>query len=58
LGSGSSIVRLETKDIDATHAHVKKLTAEVEDIVPVEGVVKYFDFKDPSGNRFSYVQLW
>lgn len=57
IGGGSSIVRLETKDIDAAHELVKKLTSDVEEIVSVEGVVKYFDFKDPSGNRLSYVQL-
>lgn len=57
VGGGSSIVRFETKDIDAAHKRVKKLTSNVEDIILVEGVVKYFDFKDPSGNRLSYVQL-
>jgi len=57
VGGGSSIVRLETKDIDAAHELVKKLTSDVQDIVSVEGVVKYFDFKDPAGNRLSFVQL-
>lgn len=54
---GGSIVRFETKDIDAVHGLVKKLTSDVGDIETVEGVVKYFDFKDPAGNRLSYVQL-
>lgn len=57
IGGGSSIIRLETKDIEATHEQVKKLTAEIDAIEVVEGVVKYFDFKDPSGNRLSYVEL-
>lgn len=57
VGRGSSIVRLETKDIDAAHERVKKLTSDVEDIVSVKGVVKFFGFKDPAGNRLSYYQL-
>lgn len=57
LTVGGSIVRFETKDIEDVHKTVKVLTSEVDDITTVEGVVKYFDFKDPSGNRLSYVQL-
>lgn len=57
VGGGSSILRLETADIDTAHKRVKTLTRDVEDIVTVEGVVKYFDFKDPAGNRLSYVQV-
>src|SRR5688572_20019993 len=47
VGGGSSIVRLGTKDIDTAHKAARKLADPVEDIVTVEGVVKYFDFKDP-----------
>jgi len=54
---GGSIIRFETKDTEAAHRLVKKLTSEVDAIETVEGVVKYFDFKDPAGNRLSFVQL-
>lgn len=57
VGGGSSIIRLETDDIESAHAKVKELSSEVDDIETVEGVIKYFDFKDPAGNRLSYVQL-
>jgi lactoylglutathione lyase len=57
VGGGSAIVRLETDDITAAHERAKKLSSEVDDIETVEGVVKYFDFKDPAGNRLSYVEL-
>jgi lactoylglutathione lyase len=57
LGGGSSIVRLQTNNIDAEHQVVKKLAADTGDIEVVEGVVKYFDFKDPEGNRLSYYQM-
>ena len=56
-GGESSMIRFETKDIDAAYKLAKELTPDVEDIVTVEGVLKYFDFKDPSGNRLSYIQL-
>ena len=57
LGGESSIIRFEANDIEAAHMQAKKLASDVGDIVTVEGVIKYFDFKDPWGNRLSYVQL-
>jgi lactoylglutathione lyase len=58
VGGGSSVIRLETKDIESAHEQAKKLASDVNDIETVEGVVQYFDFKDPAGNRLSYVQLY
>lgn len=57
LQVGGSIIRLETHDIDAMHKKVKALKPDVGDIELVEGVVRYFDFEDPVGNRLSYYQL-
>jgi len=57
VGGDGSIVRLGTKDIDAMHKIVKNLTPDISDIELVEGVIRYFDFKDPAGNRLSYYQL-
>jgi predicted enzyme related to lactoylglutathione lyase len=57
VGGGSAVVRLQTDDIEAAHELAEKLASDVDDIETVEGVVKYFDFKDPSGNRLSYVQM-
>lgn len=57
VGGGSSIIRLSTDDIEATHARARKLSSDVDDIETVEGVIKYFDFKDPDGNRLSYYQM-
>jgi predicted enzyme related to lactoylglutathione lyase len=57
LAVGGSIVRFETKDIDTAHKRVKELTSDLEDIETVEGVVKFFEFKDPAGNRLSYYQV-
>lgn len=55
-GSGS-IIRFETKDIQAAYERAKALSPDVTPIETVEGVIRYFDFKDPSGNKLSYVQL-
>jgi lactoylglutathione lyase len=57
VGGGSTIIRFVTQDIESAHELVRTLTSSVEDIETVEGVVKYFDFEDPAGNRLSYVQL-
>jgi predicted enzyme related to lactoylglutathione lyase len=57
VGGGATIIRFQTDDIGDAHERAKKLTSDVADIETVEGVVKYFDFKDPAGNRLSYVQL-
>lgn len=57
LGGRSSIIRFETESIENAYDLTKKITSEIEEINVVEGVVKYFDFKDPSGNRLSFVQV-
>lgn len=57
VGGNGSIVRFGTKDIDGMHKIVKNLTPDIGDIELVEGVIRYFDFKDPAGNRLSYYQL-
>ena len=57
VGGGSAIIRLSTEDIEATYETVKSLASDVNDIETVEGVIRYFDFKDPYGNRLSYYQM-
>lgn len=57
LGGKSAIIRLETESIEDSFILTKKITSDVEEINVIEGVVKYFDFKDPSGNRLSFVQV-
>lgn len=56
VGGGSAILRFETDDIEADNLTVKALSDEVEEIEEAGGVVRYFDFKDPYGNRLSYYQ--
>lgn len=56
-GGNSAIIRLDTDDIEAAHARAKNLASNIEAIETVEGVIRYFDFTDPDGNRLSYYQL-
>jgi lactoylglutathione lyase len=56
-GGESSIIRLEAKDIESAHKQAKELDPKAGDIETVEGVIRFFDFKDPAGNRLSYVEL-
>jgi len=57
LGGKSSIIRFETENIENAYELTKKITSDIEEINVVDGVVKYFDFKDLSGNRLSFVQI-
>ena len=56
-GGDSSVLRLETQDIETDYLAVKAIVDDVDDIEEVEGSLKYFDFKDPYGNRLSFYQL-
>lgn len=57
IGGGSTIIRFETDDIETAYKKVIEVGFDVEPVSIVEGVVKYFDFKDLYGNRLSYVQI-
>jgi lactoylglutathione lyase len=57
ISGESTIIRFGTNNIEAVHKIVKDLDPDVGDIEVVEGIIKYFDFKDPAGNRLSYYQL-
>lgn len=57
LKVGGGIIRLETNDINSIHKKVKTLVSNVGEIVSVEGVIQYFDFQDPAGNKLSYYQV-
>lgn len=56
-GGKSTVIRFETTDIEASFVKAKSLAVKIENINVVEGLVKYFDFEDPSGNRLSFVEL-
>lgn len=55
--SDGMTVRFSTHDISAAHQAASRLSQEVDPIETIEGVASFFDFKDPDGNRLSYVQI-
>lgn len=57
VGGGSTIIRFETKDIEKAYEQAQRLASDIGKIIIVEDIVKYFDFKDPPGNRLSFVQV-
>lgn len=53
----TAIVRFESDHIEASWELVAGLSTEVGEIETVPGVVRYFEFCDPFGNRLSYYQI-
>jgi lactoylglutathione lyase len=52
-----SVVRFESHDIDASRMLASSLSINVEQIETVPGAVRYFEFRDPFGNRLSFYEL-
>ena len=52
-----SVVRFESHDIDASRTLASSLSINVEQIETVPGAVRYFEFRDPFGNRLSFYEL-
>ena len=52
-----SVVRFESHDIEASRMLASSLSIDVEQIETVSGAVRYFEFRDPFGNRLSFYEL-
>ena len=55
--SSSRSINLETNDIKKSRELVLSLDIEAEEIKEVPETVRYFEFSDPFGNKFSFVQI-
>lgn len=55
--ANAAVVRIETDDVETTHAFVAGLGAEVNEIHTVPGAVRYFESSDPFGNRLSFYEM-
>lgn len=56
--SGGAIVRLGVGDVARERARLARLGVAVGELERVEGVLEYFDFADPDGNRLGlYAEL-
>ena len=52
-----SVVRFESHDIEASRLLATSLSINVDQIETVPGAVRYFEFRDPFGNRLSFYEL-
>ncbi len=55
--SSSKSINLETNDVTLSRELVISLDVKAGEIETVPGTVQYFEFSDPFGNNFSFVQL-
>jgi lactoylglutathione lyase len=53
----SSVVRFESHDIEASRMLATSLGINVGQIETAPEAVRYFEFRDPFGNRLSFYQL-
>jgi predicted enzyme related to lactoylglutathione lyase len=51
---GGWVFRVGVPDVRAEHARLEKLGIAVGRPQRVEGVIEYFEFNDPDGNRLSF----
>jgi predicted enzyme related to lactoylglutathione lyase len=56
-GESACVVRIGVRDIEAEHERILKLDADPSPIETVPGAVRYFEFRDPYGNRLSCYQV-
>lgn len=54
---GTGILRFASRDIDEAHALAERLGGNPSPIGTEEGVVRYFDFEDPFGNKLPFYQV-
>ncbi len=52
-----SVVRFESHDIEASRMLASGLSVNVDQIETVPEAVRYFEFRDPFGNRLSFYEL-
>lgn len=56
-GPNPAVIRFECVCIEAGRELALELSKEVGEIETIPGVVRYFEFRDPFGNQFSYYEL-
>ena len=56
-GPNLAVVRFESGDIEASRRQALSLGIDVGEIETVPEAVRYFEFRDPFGNRLSFYEL-
>ena len=52
-----AVVRFESSDIEASRMQALTIRTDVGEIKTVPEAVRYFEFRDPFGNRLSFYEL-
>src|SRR4030095_16986556 len=55
--TNQSVVRFESHDIEASRMLASSLSINLDQIENVPEAVRYFEFRDPFGNRLSFYEL-
>jgi len=55
--ANQSVVRFESHDIQASRMLASTLSTNVDQIETVPEAIRYFEFRDPFGNRLSFYEL-
>ncbi|MFW7374481.1 VOC family protein [Vagococcus fluvialis] len=59
INVSENVLRLETEDIEIEFERLKALEVLIDEVIEdVPGVIKYFDFTDPDGNKLSFYWLY
>lgn len=59
INTSENVLRLEADDIEQEFDRLKKLGVIADEVLEdVPGIIRYFDFSDPDGNKLSFYWLY
>lgn len=59
INVSENVLRLEVEDLETEFERLKILGVIVDEVIEdVPGIIRYFDFSDPDGNKLSFYWLY
>lgn len=59
INVSENVLRLEVEDLETEFERLKTLCVIVDEVIEdVPGIIRYFDFSDPDGNKLSFYWLY
>ncbi|EGX6704197.1 TPA: VOC family protein [Listeria innocua] len=59
INVSENVLRLEVEDLDVEFERLKTLGVITDEVIEdVPGIIRYFDFSDPDGNKLSFYWLY
>lgn len=59
INVSENVLRLEVEDLETEFERLKTLGVIVDEVIEdVPGIIRYFDFSDPDGNKLSFYWLY